>query len=85
MSGAQQSPRETWTGWNHRFESGRADEGYAVCTLCGTREDADEIIKPCPKGPVGKRVNELEAALRDCSQNCDYCAPIADKALGEDK
>jgi len=48
----QQSPRETWTGWNHRFQEGVNSDGYAFCTLCGTREDEDEIIKPCPKGPV---------------------------------
>lgn len=54
----QQAPKETWTGWNHRFESGRTKDGYAVCTLCGVHENEDGIIEPCPNGPAVRKTTE---------------------------
>ena len=43
---------DTWTRWNHRFESGVTKDGYAVCVQCDATENSDKIIQPCPKGPV---------------------------------
>ena len=82
MSGeVQQGPTVTWTQFNHRYESGRTLDGYAVCTNCGTHENEPAIIKPCKRGPLlTPRLDKMMAIAKriDAHVECAESAPLHD-------
>lgn len=49
------------------------DDGYAVCTACGCRENTLEAAKPCPETMVGRR-------LAECAENV-YPLKTKDKSF----
>lgn len=81
MSEVQQGPRETWTRYNHRFQEGTTEDGYAVCTNCGTHENQEGINRVCRRGPIATpRITKMAtiAAKIDAHVECAESAPLHD-------